>query len=126
MTKKILAFLFLALAAAGLIAWRVAACYIANAQLKSDMKDLCQQLSVTTGLKDPLTEEQLRDAVIKSAKDDGIELSREQVIVQKTTTRKESTINLAVDYDRKIDLFVFTINPHFSLSSSGTMYLPAE
>jgi hypothetical protein len=124
--KNVLMLLFLGLTIAGLIAWRVAACYIANAELKSDMRYLCRQLSVTTGLADPLTEEQLRDAVVKNAKDDGIELNRDQVIAEKTVTRTESTVHLAVDYDGKIDLLVITINPHFSLSSSGTVYLPAQ
>ena len=72
------------------------------------------------------SEDQLREAVVKSAKDDGIELNRDQVTVEKTVTLRESTVHLAVDYDGKIDLFVITINPHFSLSSSGTMYLPAQ
>ena len=124
--KKILTLSFLGLTIAGLIAWRVAACYIANAELKSDMRYLCRQLSVTTGLADPLTEDQLRDAVVKNAKDDGIELNRDQVTVEKTVTRTESTVHLAVDYDGKIDLFVLTMNPHFSLNSSDTVYLPAQ
>jgi len=126
LSKKVLTLLFLGLTIAGLIAWRVAACYIANAELKSDMRYLCRQLSVTTGLADPLSEDQLRDAVVKSAKDDGIELDRDQVTVEKTATRRESTVRLAVDYDGKINLFVITINPHFSLSSSGTVYLSAQ
>jgi hypothetical protein len=126
LNKKVLTMLFLVLTFAGLIAWRVAACYIANAELKSDMKYLCRQLSVTTGLADPLTEDQLRDAVVKNAKDDGIELNRDQVTVEKTATRTESTVHLAVDYDGKIDLFVLTMNPHFSLNSSDTVYLPAQ
>lgn len=114
LNRKVLTPLFLGLIIVGLVAWRVAACYIANAQLKSDMKYLCRQLSVTTGLADPLTEDQLRDAVVKNAKDDGIELNRDQVTVEKTVTLRESTVHLAVDYDGKIDLFVITMNPHFS------------
>jgi hypothetical protein len=124
--KRALTLFVLGLALAGLIASRVAACYIAKAELQSDMKDLCQQLSVTSGLADPLSEDQLRDAVIKRAKNDGIELSRDQVTVEKTATRKQSTVLLSVDYDGKIDLFVMTLNPHFSLSSSGTAYLPDQ
>lgn len=121
MNKTALAASLVALALVGLIFWRVAACYIANAELQSDMRFISHQMGTTTGLSDPLTEDQLRDSVIKKAKEDGIELGPSQVSAEKIETLTTSTVNLAVDYDGTIDLFLFVLHPHFSLTSSGTI-----
>lgn len=80
-------------------------------------------MGTTSCLPDPLSEDQLRDAVIKSAKADGIELSLEQGKAERITTETSSTVHLAVDCDGKIDLFAFTQHPHFSLAGSGAVAL---
>lgn len=110
-------------ALAGVIVWRIAACYIANAELESDMKFLSQQMGMKSGLSDPLSEDQLRDAVIAKAKEDGIDLNSGQVTAEKSVTDTQSIVNLSANYDGKIDLFVFTFRPHFSPSASGTAAL---
>jgi hypothetical protein len=123
-TRKLARMLsFAAAILAGGIAWKIAACYIANAELQSDMRFISRQMGTTSGLSDPLSEDQLRDAVINDAKADGIELTADKVTAERTVTDTQSIVHLTVDYDGKIDLFVFTLHPHFSLSSSGTVAL---
>ena len=108
------------LALAGIIAWQVGACYVANSELRSDLQDLAVQNPFRIGLAPPPTEEGLRDSVIARAKDHGIQLQPQQVVVQYTFTPDVLSVSLAADYESRVNLLVCSYTLHFTPSGSHT------
>jgi hypothetical protein len=114
---------------AALAAWQIAACYAANSELQSDMQGLAAQDSARIGVTSFNTEEELRSAVIASAKDHGIQLVPEQVTVRRVVTPGVVTpgmptpgsiapgmldISLAADYQARVYLLGFSFPIHFT------------
>jgi hypothetical protein len=103
---------------AAFTAWQITACYVANSELRSDLKDLAVQNGARIGWVSFPTEEELRDAVIARAKDHGIQLAPEQVTVHRSLTPRMLDISLAADYEARVNLLVFSYTIHFTPSSS--------
>ena len=103
---------------AAFAAWQITACYVANSELRSDMKDLAVQNGARIGLVSFNTEEELRNAVVARAKEHGIQLAPEQVTVQRTLTPGMLEISLAADYEARVNLLGFSFAIHFTPSSS--------
>lgn len=117
--KKPLLILGLAvLLAAAFIAWQIGACYVANSELQSYMKDLAVQNGARIGMLTFDTEEDLREKIIARAKEYGIELAPEQVKVRRDLSPKWLDVSLAVDYEARVNLLVFSYPIHFSPASS--------
>jgi hypothetical protein len=110
--------LLLLVSLAGIIGWQAAACYLANYELQSDMRDLAVQNPFRIGLASAPTEEGLREAVMASAKDHGILLDPRQVTVQCASTTDALSISLAADYEARVNLLVYSLPLHFTPSSS--------
>jgi hypothetical protein len=102
----------------GDIAWQVGACYMANIELQSDLKDLAVQNPGRIGLRPFDTEEELREKVIAKAKGHGIELAPEQVRVKRNLTPEWLDVSLATDYEARVKLLVVSVPIHFSAASS--------
>jgi hypothetical protein len=109
-----LAVLFLAAFAV----WQITACYVANSELQSDMRDLAVQNGARIGLASFSTEEELRSAVVASAKEHGIQLAPEQVTVQRTLTPGMLEISLSANYEARVTLLGFSFTIHFTPSRS--------
>jgi hypothetical protein len=103
---------------AAFAAWQITACYVANSELQSDMKDFAVQNGARIGLVTFSTEEELRNAVVARAKEHGIQLAPEQVTVQRTLTPGMLEIPLAADYEARVNLLGFSFTIHFTPSSS--------
>jgi hypothetical protein len=103
---------------AAFAAWQITACYVANSQLQSDMKDLAVQNRARIGLAEFSTEGELRNGVVARAKEHGIQLAPEQVTVQRTLTPRMSEISLAADYEARVNLLGFSFTIHFTPSNS--------
>jgi len=103
---------------AGIIGWQVGACFLANSELQSDMRDLAVQNPFRVGLAPAPTEESLRASVIARAKDDGIEIDPRQVTVRCSSDPDALSISLAADYDARVNLVVSSFTIHFTPSSS--------
>jgi len=103
---------------AGIIGWQVGACFLANSELQSDMRDLAVQNSFRVGLAPAPTEESLRASVIARAKDHGIELDPQHVTVQCSFDPDALSISLAAEYDAQVNLLVSSFTIHFTPSSS--------
>lgn len=105
----------------GSIGWQFASCYLANSQLQSEMRALSVQNAFRIGLAPAETEEELRDAVIAIARENGIHLEPRQVTVQRTLTPDTMSISLAADYEARVNLLARTVVIHFtpSVSHSG-------
>jgi len=104
---------------AGVIGWQFAACYIANSELQSDLKDLAAQQPYRVGLREmPMKEDELREAVIAKAKSRGIQLEPQQVTARVKFTPEVLSVSIAVDYDARVNLLVHSFWYHFNPSSS--------
>jgi hypothetical protein len=102
----------------GFAGWQIGACYVANAELQSDMKDLAVQNGARSGLSSFSSEDELRDAVIAHAKEHGIQLAPEQVTVHRVLTPKWLDLSLAADYEARVKLPGYSYTIHFTPSSS--------
>ncbi len=106
------------LALAAFCAWQIAACYVADSELQSDMKDLAVQSPGRIGLGEFSTEDELRNAVVARAEEHGIELMPEQVTVKRNLTPGMLEVSLAADYEARANLFGVPFNIHFTPSAS--------
>ena len=97
--------------------WQIAACYVANSELQSDLKDLAVQNGARIGWVSVATEEELQSAVVARAKEHGILLEPQQITVRRTMTPDVLSIFLAVDYEMRANLFVYSFPIHFAPSS---------
>ena len=103
---------------AAFAAWQITACYVANSQLQSDMKDLAVQNRARIGLAEFSTEGELRNGVVARAKEHGIQLAPEQVTAQRSLTPGMLDISLAADYQTRLNLLGFSYTMHFTPSGS--------
>ena len=103
---------------AAFVAWRIGACYVANSELQSYMKDLAVQNGARIGLLTFDTEEDMREKIIAKGKEWGIRLAPEQVKVRRDLRPKWLDVSLAADYDAQVNLLVFSFPIHFNPASS--------
>jgi hypothetical protein len=101
----------------GSAAWQIAACELANIELRDDMKDMATQLGGRIGLTSFSSDEDFRNDVLRKARKYDIQLAPEQVTVQRTGEGLESRIYLAADYTVPIHLPGFSFQIHFSPES---------
>ncbi|HET7206191.1 MAG TPA: hypothetical protein VFI95_06385, partial [Terriglobales bacterium] len=92
-------------------------CVLANLELQDDMQDFASQLTSHVGFTPYISEEDLSSLVVSRAKRYGIELESSKVTVHRTGTGKTSTVFIAADYTRSINLIGFPLSLHFTPSS---------
>ena len=114
--KLILGLAVLALAVVA--GWRIASCELANFELHEDMRDLAAQIGGRIGLTPWSTDEDLRSAVVRKAKEHEIQLEPGQVTVQRTGSYEAPIIYLAADYKVRVKLLGFSFTFHFTPSSA--------
>jgi hypothetical protein len=109
----------LAVLALALIAgWQIGACELANIELQSDLHDLSSQTGVRIGLNNLISDEELRNVVIRKAQAYDIELEPGQVTVQHPSAGTASDLYLAVDYKARVKLLGFSFFLHFTPASA--------
>jgi hypothetical protein len=101
----------------GSAAWQVGAREVANAELRDDMKDLTSQLGARIGLTNGKSDEDLRNDVIGKALKYDIQLSPEEVTVERRGEGIYATMYLAADYSVPIGLPGFSFQLHFKPES---------
>jgi hypothetical protein len=110
------------LAAVVAAGWQIISCKVANEELQSDLKDLSAQVSARIGLDAQRSDAEFREAVVRRAREHDIELEPEQVIVKRTGTGVGTggapTVYLAVDYNARVNLLVYSFTLHFNPSST--------
>lgn len=118
MKKAVVLLGILILALAAFAGWQIAACWVANSELQSDMRDLAVQNRARIGLVPFSSEQELRNAVIASASKHGISLEPEQVTVKRTLTPEMLlSIYVAADYEARVKLLGVSFPIHFTPSS---------
>jgi hypothetical protein len=99
-------------------AWQVGACELANIELKDDLQDISTQLGVRLGASDTLSDDDLREMVLRKAEKYSIALSPAHVIVMRDGYGKDANIYLEADYSVPIYLPRFTFSMYFNPSSA--------
>lgn len=117
MAKAKIALLLVLAAVAGIVAWRFAACEIANLELQSDLQDLSAQVGTRIGL-DPLhSDADLRASVIRKAEQYDIPLAPEQITIRRAGSGDKQSVQISVDYFARINLWRYSFSLHFTPSS---------
>lgn len=106
-----------ALALAVSVGWQIASCDIANRQLEENLRDIASRNAEHIGLSAPTTDDDLRNSVIRGARELGIALDPNQVTVQHTGEGKSSAVHLTADYTASVRLLGFSLNFRFTPTS---------
>jgi hypothetical protein len=107
---------------AGIAGWQIGACELANFELRDDMKDLASQLGARIGFSLANSDDDFRTAVISKATRYNIDLSAEQVTVQRSGDGAKGTIYLRADYTVPIHLPGFNFKMHFTPESGKRLF----
>jgi len=97
--------------------WQIGACEVTNLELREDLRDIAAQTGSRIGLNSFSTDEELRAAVIRAAKEYDLQIEPEQVTVQSTGAGAKVVTYLAVDYKARVKLIGFSFTLHFNPSS---------
>ena len=106
------------LAMAVVAGWPIASCELANLELRGDLRDIAAQNAARIGMAPPSTDEDLRNTVVRAAKEHEIQLDPEQVILQRTGTAEAPFLYLAADYNVRVKLPGYSFTLHFTPSSA--------
>lgn len=98
---------------AAMAGWQIGACIVANLQLREEMQDMSSQLGSRVGYSEAKSDENFREAVLRSPQKYGIELSAEQVTVRRTGP-DEKELYLAADYTREVHVAGMAFTLHFT------------
>ena len=99
------------------VGWQIASCELANRQLEEELRDVASRNAEHIGLSAPTTDDDLRNSVIRAAKELNIALDPDQVTVQHSGEGKSSAVHLSADYTAQVRLLGFSLTFRFTPSS---------
>ena len=95
------------------IGWQVGASVLANVELRDEMQDMASQMGGRIGLANPSSDDDFRRDLIRRARQHGIELTADEVTVQRSGAGLEADVYLAADYQVPINLLGLGFSLHF-------------
>jgi hypothetical protein len=98
--------------------WQVAACIIANLELKDDMQEMASQFGAHAGVSAVPTDSELREAILRKAEKYDIALSADRVVVMRTGYGTTASVYLEADYSVPIYLPRYTFQMYFAPSTA--------
>jgi hypothetical protein len=101
-------------------AWQIGAWEVANTNLQDDLRDMGAQAGTHIGVVAPNSDEEMNRAVIRKAKEHGLDLSPVQVTVRRIGSGERTTFDLAADCTVPVNLGLFSFRLHFTSSSDKT------
>src|ERR1051326_862096 len=104
------------------MAWQVGSREVENVLLQGDMHDLASQVGVAATYSSPHSDEEFRAAVIRKAREHGIDLRPEQVTVIRPDAGGSTPMYLAADYSVTADLPHYSFVMHFQPSSTKQFF----
>jgi hypothetical protein len=104
----------------GSAGWQVATWEIANTNLQDDLRDMGAQAGTHIGVVAANSDEEMNRAVIRKAKEHGVELSPAQITVRRIGSGERTTFYLSADYTVPVNLGLFSFRLHFTPSSDKT------
>jgi len=105
-----------------IVGWQIVSCELANVELQDDMQDLASQAGARIGFVEPRSDEDLRRAVMRKAKEHDIVLDPDQVRVQRTGSGDTSSVYLAADYTALVKLPGGSFTLHFTPSTGKKVF----
>jgi hypothetical protein len=116
--KKVMFLIGIAVLALALnIGWQIVSCELGNRQLEEDLRDLASRNAEHIGLSAPTTDDDLRNSVVRAARELDIVLDPDQVTVRHTVAGESSAVHLAADYTARVRLPGLSLPFHFAPSS---------
>jgi hypothetical protein len=103
---------------AAVVVWQISLVYVANFQLRSDLNAMAVEQKSRLGGQGFDSEADLRTAVITHARERGIQLKPEQIIVERITTWNAMSVSLTADYDATVNLLLYSYTLHFQDQAS--------
>ncbi len=100
-----------------IVAYQIGSCEVANLELREDLRDIAAQNAPRIGLTGPNSDGDIRNSVVRSARDHGIVLQPEQVTVQRSGPVETPVFYLSVDYNARVSPLVYTLIFHFTPTS---------
>jgi len=97
--------------------WQIASCEFRNYLLKDDLKDVAAMGASRIGFDGPGSDDDLRAAVIRRAKDQGIRLVPEQILVRRSGSRDNPVVFIAAKYQARVWLPGFALVFHYTATS---------
>jgi hypothetical protein len=102
------------------LAWQVTVSEIANNELHDEMSDLAGQLGARIGAAAPRSDDQMRDAIIRSAGEHGISLAPSQVDVRRSADAQVEVTYLGAHYEVQVGILGCSFALHFHPSITKT------
>jgi len=99
------------------VGWQIASWELAGIELRDDLQDLASETGVYTGLAAPKSDEELRQAVIRKAKQYHIELTPDQITLSRTQLREKSIVHLSATYSVPLNLLIASPRLQFTESN---------
>ena len=99
--------------------WQIAACELANMELKDDLKDAASLGGSRIGLAAQQSDNDLRSEVIRKAAAHDIVLDPEQITVRRSGSGETQTVFLAAKYQARIRMPGLRLLVHFTATSAG-------
>src|ERR1051326_1481621 len=100
------------------MAWQVGSREVENVLLQGDMHDLASQVGVAATYSSPRSDEDFRAAVIRTARERGIDLRPEQVTVVRPDAGGNTPMYLAADYRVTVTVPHYSYVLHFTPASN--------
>jgi hypothetical protein len=98
-------------------AWQIGSWEVANMNLQEEIRDMASQAGTHLGIVVPKSDDDVREEVVRKAKDHGIDLQPDQVTVRRINPGEKSILHVTADYTVPVNLAFFSFNLHFTPSS---------
>jgi hypothetical protein len=102
----------------GVAGYQIGSCEVANLELREDLRDAATQNGPRLGITRPNSDDDIRDSVIRAGKEHGIQLTPDEIAIQRSGTAQEPVFSLAVDYKAPVKLPGYPLSLHFTVSSA--------
>jgi type III secretion system FlhB-like substrate exporter len=97
--------------------WQIGSAEVANMNLQEEIRDMASQAGTHLGIVVPKSDDDVRDEVVRKAKEHGIDLQSDQVTVRRINPGEKSILHVSADYTVPVNLLLFSFNLHFAPSS---------
>jgi hypothetical protein len=102
--------------------WRIGACEVTNLEFQEDLHDIAAQAGTRIGYNALRSDDDFRDAVIRKAREYGIDLKPSQVTVERQDSRSSAPMYIAADYSVPVELPRYSLVLHFSPTSEKRVF----
>jgi len=99
--------------------WQIASCEFHNYLLKDDLKDVAAMGGSRIGLAAPMSDADLRAAVIRKAREQDIHITADQILVRRTGSQEDPVVFLSAKYKARVWMPGFALVFHYTATSKS-------